>query len=347
MLLLISSIGYLRSQYNRDSVMQGNVLVTGKTGFIGGHLINKLKQSECRIYCLIRKKIKQDSNHHIVDIVGDLSRPDSLDSLSIPFDYVFHLAGHLSGGSAKTYEKINVEGVRNLYEKLVSLQHTPKRIIHVSSMAASGPSTESALRTEDQKEEPVSLYGRTKLAGEKVALEYSNRLPITVIRPGVVYGPGDRNALSIYKMVSSSLVLVPPKQPKVFSMIHVRDLVEVMQRIALLDTKSSHIYNVASDDPVNWNDLIELVSQSLGKKPKSINAGKSIFKIVAFVNLIRGYVSSGKVDILTPQKLPELFSQYWTINTYKLHQLVGDIECLDINDGIKETAKWYKEVGWI
>lgn len=324
------------------------VLVTGATGFIGRQLVRELLAGGARVSCLVRRseQAAELARRGVEPRVGDLTRPETLDGVG-GFDLVFHLAGVLAARRAEEFERVNVEGPRNLYEALLASARPPRRVVHVSSIAAGGPSAGTQPRREDDPADPVSLYGRTKLAGEKVAHHYGHRLPIVILRPAVVYGPEDLNLLPIFQMVARGWVLVPPEQPKIYSLVHVEDLARVMLRAARLEAMVGGTYHVATGEPCGWDGLIAAIADALGTRPRQLHLGRLPYVLAAWLNALRSrFGAHGPVDLLIPQKLPELFARYWHVDTTALEGAM-DLDSIPLAGGIRDTARWYARQGWL
>ena len=181
--------------------------VTGGTGFIGSHLVERLVDQGYHVTCLIRKTSNlrwlnqlldsQSSQVHIV--TGDLHDTDILARHVRDVDLVFHLAGLTKAPDAATYDRVNAEGTKHLIEACLSAQTNLGRFVYCSSLAAVGPSSNTTPNTEDVTPQPLTDYGSSKLKGEIVVREYADRLPITIIRPPAVMDRGMRISFSFFR----------------------------------------------------------------------------------------------------------------------------------------------------
>lgn len=327
------------------------VLVTGASGFIGRLLVSELQSDGTRVCCLVRRdeQAAELADQGVEGLLADLTRPETLRGLG-DFDVVFHLAGVLAARRVEEFERVNVEGCRNLYEALLASPRPPARVVHVSSIAAGGPAESPSPRREEDPEAPVSVYGRTKLGGERVARSYGDRLPIVILRPAVVYGPRDRNLLPIFKMAARGLVLTPPKQPKLFSLVHVRDLARAMIHAASIDGLASGTYHVATGEPCGWDELVAGISNAVGRSPRQLRLGRLPYLLTAWFHGLESRVRRRRrVDLLIPQKLPELFARFWQVDTRKFWRAMEGVPLAPtpLTAGLRETAAWYRARGWL
>ncbi len=216
------------------------VFVTGGTGFIGTELIRRLVERGDQVTCLVRARSSADRSMRIARLreqgvqllTGDICDPDSIAAPVVAADIVFNVGGVVTARHSQEFFAGNRDGVRNLLDAAAT-RSSPPVVVHVSSLAAAGVSPRGEPRNENDRCEPVSNYGRSKRAGELVARQFADRVPITVIRPPMVLGQGDLVSLELFKSVANwRLHVVPGRVTREYSLVHVCDLVEVMLRAA-------------------------------------------------------------------------------------------------------------------
>jgi nucleoside-diphosphate-sugar epimerase len=174
-------------------------LVTGATGFIGTHLVRALVADGRDVRCLTRTP---DNKKKIAKLgaeafVGDLLDTYSLTAALKGVNTIYHLAGEVYSRNVNSYSAVNVEGTQNLLE--CCRDNGIERFIHCSSIAAAGPNPDkNTLLTEQLPCHPITPYGQSKLDAEKIVLTYYQtfKLPIVIIRPPTVYGPGQSDAIT-------------------------------------------------------------------------------------------------------------------------------------------------------
>jgi len=184
-----------------------HALVTGANGFIGSHLVKYLAESGYVTRALILRGTGTDlisrihpSYHNVEVIECDITDPASIRPWFHGQDYVFHLAGAIRGFSQAEFDRINVQGTKNVLAACKAMCPNLKRFVLFSSMGAAGPGTCESPQCED--DEPVPLcadyYGKSQLKAECCLADHAEGLPYTIIRPCTALGPGAMVELDLY-----------------------------------------------------------------------------------------------------------------------------------------------------
>ena len=186
------------------------ILITGSRGFIGSNLLKKLSYLQADIRCLLHSNngrkyfIETNNKSYVVDFsdIDSLLNCDAFQDIQ----YVFHLAGITRGITKKQFYEANVVPTKNLLETIRLRNLKIKRFVFLSSQAAGGPATSlDSPKNPDDPSVPVEYYGWSKLTAELILQKYSEVIPVTILRPSAVYGPGDRDFLKLFKMINASL----------------------------------------------------------------------------------------------------------------------------------------------
>ncbi|UBU17975.1 NAD-dependent epimerase/dehydratase family protein [Nonomuraea gerenzanensis] len=189
----------------------GHYLVTGATGFIGGRLTRMILARGGTVTALARPSPRARALRELgVQVVtGDLATGRGVEEALRGADRVIHLAATLRARTPAGFWAVNRDGVARLLRALAA-QRRPGRLVLCSSLAA-GPA--------------ISLYGASKRAGEQVAREYAGRVPAVILRPGIVYGPGEQALLpALLPMIRLGVVVKAGCGPRRYGMIYVDDL---------------------------------------------------------------------------------------------------------------------------
>ena len=216
-----------------------HVLVTGATGFIGTRLVEELLRRGDRVRCLVRSpergKSLADLGAELV--TGDLDQTTALAQATADVEIVYHLAGLTKTLQPEEMIRVNRDGTANLMQACAD-QPRPPVVVLVSSIAAAGPAPRGQIRTEADPPAPVSNYGKSKLAGEQVAEKHAARVPLTIVRPGMVFGPRDSGMLVAFQSLRLFRSHVTPGlPPPPLSWIYIDDLVELLIRAAERGTR--------------------------------------------------------------------------------------------------------------
>ena len=182
------------------------VAVTGGSGFIGAHLVAALAARGDQVRCLLRPSSDGSLLPAEVEpvVTADLGAASGLERLVRGCDAVVHLAGLTRSWTPRELYRVNRDGTAALCAAVAGVHPAVRQLILVSSQAAVGPSNRGRPRREEDPPAPVTAYGRSKLAAERVRQRHPE-LPITVIRPPAVYGPGDRDIFAYFRLVGAGV----------------------------------------------------------------------------------------------------------------------------------------------
>jgi dihydroflavonol-4-reductase len=324
------------------------VFISGATGFIGSFLAEELLKKGYQVRGLVRKT---SNLHWIKDLdieyhYGSLLDRESLQKGLAGCQYVFHLAGVTKARREQEYFQGNFEGTRQLLDAALSLKGTIKRFVYVGSQAAAGPSPTLTPIDENHPPRPLTYYGKSKLAGEEYVQKHAADLPVTIIRPSVVYGPRDTDVLEFFRTVSKGIIPRLGKQEKYVSMIHVRDLNRGIIMAAENPTAVGQTYFISNQHPYSWKEVAQTTLNLLHKKGFHIAVPILFMKIVAGVSESIAALSR-KPALVNRQKVIEMQQDFWTCSAEKARQQLGFVNEINLEQGIAETLNWYKEHKWM
>jgi len=321
-------------------------LITGATGFIGSHLAEKLFKRGYEVSSLVRKTsdLKWLEGLDIRLIEGDCSDKDSLNRCVEGYDYIFHLAGLTKANCKDDFYSVNTKGTENIIEAVERCTPEIKRFIYVSSLSAFGPRVNSELPSEDHKPHPVSDYGKSKLRGEEAVLKYSDKVPVSILRPSAVYGPRDKEMFLIFKLIKSGFL--PYWGDGYTSLIYIDDLVDAIMLAVEKEDAVGKTYFISDGMVYSNREIVEEIASAMDVKVYKIKLPKSFLPAIGFFGEGISKIM-GKSTMLNRDKVKELMYADWVCDITKARNDLCFEPRVGIKVGIKWTADWYRIHKWL
>jgi nucleoside-diphosphate-sugar epimerase len=325
------------------------ILITGSSGFIGTHLVEIALQQQFEVYAMVRKSSNTKYLENANIVYGDVNDESNLMSIfddfnknNVTIDYVVHAAALTKSNSKKDFFATNYHGTENLINALKKCNINPKKIIFISSLAASGPAKANN-QIQLSHQNPITLYGQSKLQAEQLIKNSS--FPYIIIRPTAVYGPGEKDLYTVFKFINKNINPILGNHKQELTFIYVRDLVRLILR-ATISELENEIYFASDGKTYDKQALSLAIGTALNKKPINLKFPLPIVRMVAF---IAQYVSAiaGKVSPLNLEKYNELVAESWSCEMTKTVHHFQFQARHDLESGVKKTVEWYKENKWI
>jgi nucleoside-diphosphate-sugar epimerase len=327
-------------------------LVTGASGFIGTYLVRRLSESGHEVSVLLHdREPSRDAFAGFRELRGDITDPESLKGKFDRCDGVFHLAGCTIARRPNDFFRINRDGTENVARACASAPSPPK-LMFVSSLAAVGPASMGRPVSEQTAPAPVSDYGRSKLQAEQVLGQWSDRLPIQIVRPPSVMGPCDPYMLGLFKTAKAGWVFLPGKEPYRYSMIHVDDLVNAMIHLfhrADLSACSGTpaLIHLAQDPPLTFVETAKIVREHVGRRGvRVIRVPRPVCWTAAWINSLAAKLFPVR-PLLNLDKMREAMAGEWVCDAQALTATHGFRFPNSLPDRIRQTASGYQEKGWM
>ena len=224
-----------------------------------------------------------------------------------------------------------------------------KRLVYVSSLSAAGPSSTEGPIDETVFPQPVSFYGQTKLMGEDIALSYQTHYPVTVLRPGAVYGSRETDIFEYFKMVANRLVVIGGADAQKISFVYVDDLVDAILLAAHSKKAEGKTYFVSDGQSYHWGDITGYIGKALNKSYFTIKLPLGLVKVLASLGDFVTYLTGKSIlpPIVSSDKMKEAQVPGWACKNTKLRQELGFKPKIDIEVGIQKTVEAYRTAGWL
>jgi nucleoside-diphosphate-sugar epimerase len=314
--------------------------VTGATGFIGRHVTADLLARGFAVRAIVRPGSPHQAPEGAVPVRAPLEEAALAEAFT-GADAVVHLAGVVSALQPGVYDIVNVEGTRAVAR---AARAAGARLVHVSSLAAAGPAAAASPRREDDPPSPQTPYGRSKLNGERVVRETAG-LRWMILRPGVVYGPGDRALLPLFKLAERGLLPLVGRTDAAYTFVHVHDLVRTIA--AAIDAPAvGEVLFVGHSVPVGARQVLEAIRLVVGRPAVVIPVPQAITRLAAAAcDLLASAI--GRPLPLTGWRYVELSAAGFVCDVTRLRDRLGIVAELDLRAGLADTAAWYRRAGWI
>lgn len=316
-------------------------LVTGASGFVGGHLVEALVASGYRVRCLVRPQ----SDRRWLDGVGVGYAVGTVDDVAAMrhaldgVDVVFHLAALTTAPRESDYDRVNHGGVVRLVEAIAG---RPARIVFCSSLAAGGPAREGRPLTESDPPAPIGPYGESKARAEQVVLAAGMRG--VVVRPPAVYGPRERDILSAFRLAARGFAIRTGPRGQRLAMVHVADLVRGLIAAGQSATASG-VYYVNGDNHL-WEEIVTAMGVAVGRPSRVIPLPAPVLRGAAHAARAWARLSRTKA-LLTPERARDLVQTAWICDDSRARRDLGYAPRITLADGMRSTAEWYRSAGWL
>ena len=250
------------------------VLITGAGGFIGSHLVDSQLEHgyDVRAVDLHLDLLRHQASHSRLEAIrGDISEKYLLQKLLEDIDIVYHLASahldvHLSD---EYYRHVNVDVTLSLLE--AANRAGVKRFVHCSSVGVIGD-VENPPADETTKCHPVNIYERTKLGGERAALDFARRtgFPVVVVRPAWVYGPRCPRTAKLFRTIAKGRFPIFGGGRNMRHPVYISDAIRGLELCAETPNIDGEVFIIAGEVPVESRELVNMISQELNVRMQKI-----------------------------------------------------------------------------
>ncbi len=318
--------------------------ITGASGFVGTHLVDKLLKNNWSVRILIHKNNISESKNCEV-ILGDINDKNMLEEALSEVDVLFHLAAALGGSliDKKEFFRINAAGTKNVLD--AAFKAGVKKAVHFSSAGVLGAVRNNEAADEDYPADPISPYDQSKLEGEKIALNRAKKgKHALVIRPGWVYGPGDRRTFKLIRAIARKKFILVTRGQAHQTPVFIDDLLQgVLQCVE--QGRSGEIYNIAGNEVLTVRQIVENIAAATNSSIPKLTLPLFPAKVAAW-KLEKTFRLFKKEAPLTAGKLA-FFIHPKPLSIQKAARELGFVPQTLFQDGIAQTVNWYREQGWL
>src|SRR3990170_1203670 len=325
------------------------LLVTGATGFLGSHIAEHLAKEGHQVRVLARKT----SNRRFLDgfpyeeALGDVTDARSLRAAVEGVDGVVHAAGLVKARSESEFNAVNAVGTANLLAAIEEANPDLRRFVYISSLAAHGPSEDGLPRPVSAPPNPITAYGRSKLAGEELTRASAIASRAVIFRPPVIYGPRDPGLVPFFRLVRWRVTPLLMGGRNRVSVIYGEDAARAIAAAVTTEADvAGKTYCLDDGNVYSWRDLLLAIEQALGRRALRVSAPRWAFAAAAMAGETFGLLA-GRAVSLTREKVREMAQPYWVCSHEALAKDLGWSPSVDIWEGARLTGEWYRRHGWI
>jgi nucleoside-diphosphate-sugar epimerase len=302
------------------------IALTGATGFVGRAVVSALLAKSHQVSALVRDPLRANLPPEVRQVQGDLNNSAALDDLTEDVDAVIHVAGVIGALKREDYFFANEQGSRAVAE--TASRNGVKRFVHISSLAA--------------REPELSTYGASKRAGEIALESFTSKMPVVILRPPAVYGPGDRGTLPLLRSLTQSFAVIPGTSTSRFSLIYVDDLARIIVDAAGATRTGVVELDDGQRQGYGWSELAHIASVCEQKSITPIFLPKFVAMPVA--TIVEAFAKlTGGTPFVSPDKVQQLYYGDWVSRGkgWPLKEPVG------FALGFKTTVDWYRQAQWL
>jgi dihydroflavonol-4-reductase len=325
------------------------VLVTGATGFAGGHLARSLAANGDRVTAFVRENgaaAQRLAADGLALSIGDLRDPKALARATADIDIVYHLAAiyRQAGVSNDTYRAVNALAVRDLIG--AAARNGVGRVVHCSTVGVHGD-VEHPPANEDAPLKPGDVYQETKLEGEQLARDAGVRLGIqvTIVRPTGIYGPGDRRLLRLFRGVARRRWVTLGAGEIYYHLTYIDDLVAGFRLCGEHPAAANRTYILAGGEVTRLNALVGLVAEAAGVPAPTLHLPVWPFWIAGAA--CEAICVPLRIEPPLYRRRVDFFTKSRAFDISRARAEVGYAPQVGLREGIRRTLDWYRAQGWL
>lgn len=327
------------------------ILITGASGFIGSFLVEEAMKNNYEVFAGVRKS---SNTQYLNDPGVKLFELDYSDPVKMNrqlsevgyFEYVIHNAAATRALKKVDFRTVNYQYTRNFIEALIQQDLIPEKFIYMSSLAAFGPGDPIQLNQikNSGEAQPVSSYGKSKLASENYLKSLSN-FPYIIIRPTAVYGPREKDLFSLFQLINMHLEFFMGRQKQHLSFIYVKDLARVVFQAIHSEVKNKG-YFISDGNTYDSKSFGNMIKTHLDKKTLGIHFPGPLVKLIAMISESTKYFTQ-RQSLLNIEKIKELQAVNWKCDIQETIEDLNFKPEYSLSRGIGESIDWYKKNNWL
>jgi nucleoside-diphosphate-sugar epimerase len=320
--------------------------VTGASGFAGSRLLARLAQEKRTVRALVRNtsNLSDISDFHPQLVYGDVGDPEAVDRFVEGCDAVYHVAALYREAAVpdSEYFRVNLKGTENVVKSC--LKHRVKKLVHCSTIGVLGHIVDPPA-DETTPYAPGDAYQRSKCEGEKLVLRFCREegLPAAVVRPAAIYGPGDTRLLKLFRLIASGRFVMIGSGKVYYHLAYIDNLVDGFLLAGDSDRSVGQVYIVADERYVPLWNLVYSIADEVGVKRPYLRIPARPVQWLG--SLVQAVCVPFGIDPPIHRRRVDFFTKSRAFRIDKAKTELGYQPKVGLEEGIRRTARWYREKG--
>ena len=323
-------------------------LVTGATGFTGGHLARHLVARGDRVWALVRDTARaaELAAAGVEPIAGDLARRETILPAVAGVDVVYNVAAlyRQAGLPEAIYRTVNAEAVGWIVD--AAAQAGVSRVVHCSTVGVHGD-IEHPPANEDAPLRPGDVYQVTKLEGERIGREVAARhaIELVIVRPSGIYGAGDRRLLKLFRGVARRRFVILGDGEIFYHLTHIDDLVDGFRLAGTVPAAAGRTYLLAGGEVTTLNRLVAIIAEEAGVRPLGLHLPVWPFRAAGAA--CEAVCAPFGVEPPIYRRRVDFFTKSRAFDIGRARAELGFAPAVDLRAGVRRTLAWYRQHGWL
>lgn len=324
------------------------VLVTGATGFTGGHLARGLAARGDAVRAIVRDTARAAAlrDGGIDVVVGDLREPATLKAACAGIDVVYNIAAlyREAGLPERVYFDVNARAVGELIEAAAG--QGVRRVVHCSTVGVHGD-VEHAPAAEDAPLKPGDVYQRSKVEGEAVAraAAAAHRVEVVIARPTGIYGPGDRRLLKLFRGVARRRFVMLGDGAVYYHLTYIDDLVEGFRLCGEVPGAAGRTYILGGPEVPTLADLVARIAAAARVRPPTLRL--PVWPVWLAGAACEAVCRPFGAEPPLYRRRVDFFTKSRAFSIERARTELGYAPRVGVDEGVRRALAWYREHGWL